>query len=234
MNAIIRQGNGEYYCSAVFGCYDDGKEAYSYGMYYIVLNQNKTKLVKQPLFHPDRSQSLDKMVLIFDGDQTNWVVDEKGFGGVDFLPKEESLRIVDTGRIDDDLLNKCLQMDSSVQFSEYNEIKTEQDMERFMMVTGGFHDAVISKLEQKQDGSVSVSFDGIWGCSVEIYFQGDVTYCTESRNPALHDPYWFDASVLMENGYFIFVDEENVSADVINDNYCWFRAKSMAYHLIPE
>ena len=184
MNAIIRLGDGKYYCSAVFGYYDDNEnDNYSYHMYYIVFNQKKTKLIKQPLFNRKRYPQLDKKVLVFDGDQTNWTVNKNGYGGVDFLPKENALHIIESGIMPADLLNKCLSLEVSANFEDYQEIRDSKDVDNLMWVSGDFHDAVISKQEEKQDGSLSVLFGGIWGCSIELIFSGDVSYCTDSRNP---------------------------------------------------
>ena len=54
MHAIIRQGNGKYYISAVFGYYNDVKSEDDYQRYlerihtpyYIIFNEEKTKLIK--------------------------------------------------------------------------------------------------------------------------------------------------------------------------------------------
>lgn len=235
MNAIIRLGNGKYYCSAVFGYYDDNKtDNYSYDMYYIVFNQEKTKLIKQPLFNPKSYPQLDKTVLIIDGDQTNWTVSKNGYGGVDFLPKEDALHIIESGIMPGDLLNKCLSLGISVNFEDYQEIRDSKDVDNLMWVSGGFHDAVISKQEEKQDDSLSVLFYGIWGYSIELIFSGNVSYCTDSRNPNKYDPYWFGSTLILKDGYKIFIDDYDVDIEDVNNNYCWFKAKTMKYRVIPE
>ena len=48
MHAIIRKGNGEYYISAVFGYYSDRKNKDYYGTYYVVFDEKKEKLIKNP------------------------------------------------------------------------------------------------------------------------------------------------------------------------------------------
>jgi len=236
MNAIIRLGDGKYYCSAVFGYYDDNEtDKYSYDMYYIVFNQEKTKLIKQPLFNPKSYPQLDKTVLVFDGDQTNWTVNKNGYGGVDFLPKENALHIIESGIMPSNLLNKCLSLEVSDNFEGYHEIRDSKDVENLMWVSGGFHDAAISKQEEKQDGSLSVLFDGIWGCSIELIFSGDVSYCTDSRNSdQCDDPYWFGSTLILKDGYKIFIDDDDIAIEDVNNDYCWFKAKAMKYRVIPE
>ena len=113
MNAIIRIGNGDYYCSAVFGIYNDEITTHnSFNMYCIVFDKDKKRLVKQPMFNPEIRPFLDKMVLIFNTDHTDWELDENGYGGVDFLPKEDALKIIEDGGMPDEILNRCLQIDS--------------------------------------------------------------------------------------------------------------------------
>ena len=102
-----------------------------------------------------------------------------------------------------------------------------------MLITGELHDARIVKLEKQPDGSLYVLFDGVWGCSVELVFSGDVAYCAESRNPEKWDPYWFESSIVVQDGLVYFFDSsKNLTA--LNDNDCWFKAKTMAYRIISE
>ena len=78
---------------------------------------------------------------------------------------------------------------------------------QLMLITGDFHDARIVEIEERADGSLRVLFDGVWGCDVELYFEGDVTYCTDSRNPMDYDPYWGDSQIAFRDGFIIFYDD---------------------------
>ena len=86
----------------------------------------------------------------------------------------------------------------------------------------------------EDDGVLHVHFDGTWGCEIDVWFWGDVSYCIESRNPDLWDPYWSTSSIFFENGYIYLVDESDMSAEQINASYCWFKAKHMKYQVIPD
>ena len=46
MHAIVRKGNGEYYISVILGCYDDTPNDYKHSRYFIVLNEEKDKIIK--------------------------------------------------------------------------------------------------------------------------------------------------------------------------------------------
>ena len=102
-----------------------------------------------------------------------------------------------------------------------------------MCITGAFHDARIAELEKRPNGSLYVLFDGVWGCSVELMFSGDVSYCVESRNPEKWDPYWLESSILLQNGYVYFADTV-IDLTEPNDDCCWFKAKTMEFNIIPD
>ena len=65
MHAIIKMGDGKYYISSVFGYYNDVKSEGDYQRYlerihtpyYVVFNEEKTKLIKWYNMQPDLAQS---------------------------------------------------------------------------------------------------------------------------------------------------------------------------------
>lgn len=118
-------------------------------------------------------------------------------------------------------------------YDEYREIKTEKDIEDFDWATGNFHDAYIKEQKILEGGELYLRFSGIWGCQVEIWFWDDLEYCSESRNPEYNDPYWSCSTLELKNGYVYFVDGE-IDMKEITDGYCWFKARHMKYHIIPN
>lgn len=234
MHAIIRKGNKEYYTSAVFGFFDDNPNKNGFCKYYIVFNEEKTKLIKKNIFNPKKRPYYDLMVLLLDDCQHDWNVDSNGYGCVDFLDKSTVEEIVQGKNISDELVGKCKKIDSQYVYHEYNEIKEQKDIEQLMTVSGWFHDARILKIEKVETDTVKVTFDGVWGCNIEMLFDGNVSYCVESRDPDEYDPYWYDSKMFFDNNMIVFVDDEDVEPKDINDNYCWFRAEKVTYHVIPE
>ena len=96
MHAIIRQGNGKYYISSVSCYYSDVKSEDDYQRYlerihtpyYIVFNEEKTKLIKWFNIQPD-TEYLIKQVLVIDSAESGCIINEQdGTGGVEFLPRE--------------------------------------------------------------------------------------------------------------------------------------------------
>ena len=204
MHAIIRKGNKEYYTSAVFGFYDDNPNKSGFCKYFIVFNEEKTKLIKKKMFNPKKKPYYDLTVLLLDDCQNDWDVDTNGYGCVNFLNIDLVEEIVQGKNISNELLKKCKDIDSQYVYYEYNEINTQTDIDKLMLVSGGFHDARIFEMKELEDGILKVVFDGIWGCN------------------------------FIDNGRNVFVDEEDVELKDINENYCWFKAEKVTYHIIPE
>lgn len=241
MHAIIRMGEGKYYVSSVFGYYNDVESDDDYQRYlerihtpyYVVFNEDKTKLIKWLNMQPD-TKYLIKQVLVIDSDVSGWNVNEEdGTGGVDFLPRELADRTITEGIVPDDIMRQCKEIEKSYTYEEYREIKTQKDIEDFDCATGNFHDACIEEQKILDGGELYLRFTGIWGCKVELWFWDDLEYCTESRNRENWDSYWSCSSLQLNNGYVYFVDEE-LEVDEITDEYCWFKARHMKYHIIPD
>ena len=169
MHAIIRQGNGKYYISAVFGYYNDVKSEDDYQRYlerihtpyYIIFNEEKTKLIKWFNMQPD-TKYLINQVLIIDSDKSGWIINEQdGTGGVEFLPRELADKIILDGIVPDDIMQQCKKIEEPFTYEEYREIKTQKDIEDFDWVTGNFHDACIDEQKILDGGELYLRFTGI-------------------------------------------------------------------------
>ena len=242
MYAIVRQGNGKYYTSTVFGYFHDVKSIDDYqrylerihSPYYIVWDKTKTHLAKVFAIQPN-TKDLIPQILIVDTNKENWVEDDKtGMGCVNFLTRDVADRLTSSQEISPDIFEKCMFLENSFSYDSCPEVRTEKDIENLDWVAGGFHDARVQSCTLQDDGVLHVHFDGTWGCEIDMWFWGDVSYCIESRNPESWDPYWSASSIFFENGYIYLVGESDMSAEQINDNYCWFKAKHMKYQVIPD
>lgn len=234
MYAIINNGNGNYYSSAVFGFYDDHPSQFgSYRAYYYVLDEKKETLVKKDEFDQSRMPNLHLMVLITNRDTSGWRMIDEYHGGPEWLSKEAAMHCVNYGT-PADVLSRCLDYDSKNPYNEYQTIESEKDIENLMGVSEFFHDAYIKEISPVDDG-IKVLFDGLWGCNIEVTFTGDVSYCTDRRDPEWGDPSWYEATVLLHDGYIYMVDEgDDITVEEINDGLCWFRGRHMMYHVIPD
>ncbi len=234
MHALIRKGNGEYYISAVFGYYSDKKNKDYYGTYYVVFDENKEKLIKQQTFNPKSKPNLELMVLIVEPDTAGWNEDEHGFGGVEFLSKDDIDYITYKGECPEDIMRKCHELDDSFQYTEYNEIHDAHDIDRLMNVSGYFHDAYIKEIKETENG-LYVLFDGAWGCRIELYFEGDISYDLGYRaDPENHDQWWYGSTMLIRDGFIYFIDDDDMTVEAIEPGYCWFKARKVKYKVIPD
>lgn len=239
MYAIIRTGNKHYYTSMVFGYYcvvesEDDYQQYLekiHNKYYLVLNEQKSQLVKAYVYPWENSPYLDPKVLITNVDHSDWTLDDNSQGcisflaGIDFNQPEFSL--------DTEQLKRCIELDTQQSYQEYITIKNDADIENLMCVSGYFHDAYIKECHETTDG-IYVLFDGIWGCKIEIWFTGNASCATQSRTDEDSDPFWFGATILKHEGFFYLVDDEDMKIETLTNDYCWFKSQSLKYHIIPN
>lgn len=136
MHALIRQGNGKFYVSAVFGYYKDVTAEDSYQRYleeihkpyWIVWDKDKRRLIRWLDMVPN-TKYLIPQILIIDSEQDNWEIDEQGVGCVDFLSRELLDSFLDEEKQPEDILNKCRKMDADYIYIDTPEIKTQKDIE---------------------------------------------------------------------------------------------------------
>ena len=241
MHAIIRQDDGKYYVSAVFGYYRDVTATEDYKRYiesihkpyWIVWDSEKKRLIRWLSMVPDTKYIIPQ-ILIVDSERNNWNLDEEEVGCVDFLSRELLDSFLDDEIQPEEILSKCRAMDAGYVYNEITEVKNQQDIEDLNWVSGGFHDARIAKEKLQNDGTLYLRFDGTWGCEIEVWFSGDLEYDTSSRAPEECDPYWYGSTVILHNGFVYFVDEEDMTVDKITSGYCYFKARHMKYKFIPD
>lgn len=232
MYAFVREADGKFYMSKVFGYFDCRKDKIDYyHRYWIVLNREKNALIKQSVFL-ENTKYLETMVLVVDSDQRDWISLDEKRKAESFLPADELLDMIESNTVPDELLRRCIDEDQSYMFNEYPEVCTEKDVEDLMWVSGSFHDAYIADL-RKDGESLYVLFEGTWGCKIEIWFSGEVSYDVSSRDPDSYDPYWFGSTVILHDGFVYILDDDDATLDNIGDGWCWFKARKMKYHVIP-
>lgn len=244
MHAMIRQGDGRYYISAVFGYYRDIDETETddykrylqeiYKPYWIVWDEKKKRLIRWLNMAPN-TEYLSLQILIVDADQSNWITDEQGVGCVDFLSRDLLDSFLDEEQQPEDILKKCHEMDTGYEYNDIQKIKTQKDIKNLEWASGGFHDARIAKKKLQDDDTLYLLFDGTWGCKIEVWFSGDLEYDISRRDPENDDPFcWHGSTIILQNGFVYFVDEKDMTVDKIEKGYCYFRARQMKYRIIPD
>ena len=241
MHAIVCQGNGKYYVSAVFGYFrditaTDDYEKYIQSIhnpYWIVWDEEKKRLIRWLHMVPD-TQYIIPQILIVDSDHENWNMDDDGVGCVDFLSRDLLDSFLDLDQQPEEILEKCRSMDAGYIYEEIQEIKGQKEIDNLDWASGGFHDARIAKEELQQDGTLYLRFDGTWGCEIEVWLWGDLEYDTSSRNPDHCDPYWLGSTILQKDGFLYLIDEDDMTVEQIGKGYCYFKARHMKYRIVPN
>lgn len=242
MHALICQGEGKFYVSYVFGYYKDikAKDDYQryiesiYNPYYVVWDESKSKLIKWLVMVPN-TKYIFPQIIIVDANQDNWVMNDEYEGCVDFLSKEIIDSIIEKDNQSGDVIEKCKIADDGYIYNEYQEVKTYDDVVNLNWASGGFHDAHICKEEIQDDGTLYLRFDGTWGCEIEMWLWEDLEYNTASRTHEDNDSYWFCSTLILQDGFVYFADYEDLTVDeIMNGDYCYFKARNMRYRIIPS
>ena len=241
MHAIIRQGNGKYYISAVFGHYVDITATDDYEQYlqsihnrfWVIWNKDKTRLIKYHNMTPN-TKYLIPQVLVVDSKRDDWNIDDDGTGCVNFLTREMIDSFIDLEEQPNDILEKCRNVDANYTYNEVQEVITKQDIENLIWVSGDFHDASIKEEKLLEDGSLYVRFGDVWGCEIEVWFWGDLEYDTSPAHDADSLHYFYGSSIIQQDGFIYLVDEEDMKVEDIKEGYCYFKARHMKYRVVPD
>lgn len=171
-------------------------------------------------------------MIIVDCDRSDFHLDADGCGCLNFLPRENLGRVQEI-EMREEMLRKCILLDRNYDYNPYPQIRTSDDIECLMTASGGFHDAYIENCEMKGN-ELYVLFAGVWGCEIEMWFSGDIEYSIASRDPEYSDPCWYGSTMLIEHEFIYFVDEDDRKVEDINNQYCWFKARNVTYHIKPN
>lgn len=239
MHALILQGNGQYYLSYVFGYYRDSdtENVYDGGRtrYWIVWNRNRKRLIRWYDL-VQGSPYLILQTLIVDSDQSNWNKDDSdyGYGCVDFLSKDLLDSIVDAEEQPEDILARCRAIDEGYVYNDVQEIRTQKDIDDLWWASGGFHDAYIKSKEFEEDGTLHVLITGTWSCHIEMWFCGDAACDEDTTDPDFFDSYGWGSTVVLQDGFIYFVEDDDRVEDKVNDARWYFKARHMRYKVIPR
>lgn len=236
MKALIRLGKGKYYSSKVFaiintkiGNEDKGRMASQ----YLVLNETGDELVLKYKYEQD-TKYINLLVLLYDCDTSDMILDDYGLGRVKFITEEELLNTALNNKNDNNLLEKCKNYITKYE-GDYIEIKNENDIENLMCVSGNFHDGYIKEIRNNPNGELVVLFDALWGCKIELVFSSDVIYhCGRSIENG-DDVYWYGSSIIFDKGLLLFVDKDKYEVgQLLYEDNIWFKSKDIKYKIIPN
>ncbi len=228
MYAIVKKGNGEYYKSTVFGLENAGG---IHERFFLVFDEKKEKLIKKVVYPAD-SKYLDPQVIIVDCDNSGWKKIENGYGCLDILAEIDFSQ--EEFCVPDDILAECKRIDGEFVYDEYPVIKEEKDILNFLWATGCMHDAFVKGYERTEEG-IYVLFGGVWGALVEMWFLGDArTSIDKWTEPQYNFCYWEEAGVAIDGDYVYIMEGSVQVPDAEDEDYLWFGAKTVRYHIIPR
>ena len=154
-------------------------------------------------------------------------IDQNDCGKVNFLSDDEINNILN-GKISDATLSKCMKYVDNSEI-DYIEIKNDNDIENFMIVSGNLHDGYIKEIS-KINNKLHVLFDGIWGCKIEMIFEGNIQYQNSRDEDNL---WWFGSSMFFYNNEIVLVDDDCYkNGDDFKQCLVWFKAKKVKYKVI--
>ena len=168
----VSTGYSTYY-SYVFARFGEGlKEK------VIIFDENFEKLICEDVY--DKKPLITRNVFIIDSDTFNWIVKEFILGkrlkkktivkGEQwFLDSIDNLNCIN----DEKIINKAKKQNDGIVINEWNIIDNEKAINDLMNVAGFFHDAYIAGVDYNENKLI-VRFDGVWGCSIELFFEGDI------------------------------------------------------------
>ena len=237
MHAIICQGDGKYYVSAVFAHYEDVDESekskkyfrYFYKSSWVVWDEKRERLISVSDTGDDATP-----VLIVDSDQSNWNADKDGVGCVSFLDRILIDWLLMEENQPEYILEACRESDAGYEYAEIREIRTQKDIKDLDCIVNGFCDAFVIKEELQDDGTLYLLVDGMNDCMVELWFSGDLEYDTSRLEPEYMNPTWISSTILFHDGFVYFADMYNLTIENIMKEPNWIKARHMKYRIIPD
>ena len=241
MYEIVKNPDETFYTSTVFCRYYKldkyGHCSDAHSKFYIVLNQEKTKLIKI-MNQPTELRYLMPQVLELDTDMTDWIETDGDFylGVVDFLSDIDFDS--DDWTVPQELIEHCIEIDSQHKYVEIADIKTETDIKNILWTTGYFHDGFIDDGKEEGD-NLYLRFSGLIGCDLELWFSDDVEHNIDSFSPDDFDPdifdtpYWEYVSIFFEDGYTYLARDAVTKRSEFHKHTQYARARNLKYRIVP-
>ena len=238
MKVIIRIGNGKSYVSKVFGILNnkinDKKES-TYNWKYIVFDEKHEKLIAKKVYELiGEKKYINKQILIIDNDYSDLNLDENGVGKIEFLTNEDVDNIINNKEIRKEIIEKCKQYLFEFDVNDFIDVNNQKDIDNLLVVSGYFHDAYIDKIEKNNDESIRVLFDGIWGCKIEIIFEGNVAYNDTFKAPYEVSEVWESCNLSIIDNFYVLVSDYEYDTNKLDDSFPWFKSRKMKYRILPE
>ena len=213
MKVIIKNSDGTYYASKVFGIIND-KNCSGWHYKYVVFDKKGENLVIR-----NEYKKTDHEILTFDADKSDMKLDDNFIGKVNFLSDEEYKKILNN-KTTPDIIEKCKKYITHYK-DDFIDITSEKDINNVMEVFFGFHDSYVSEIKEKKE-ELTVYFHSPWGCDLEIVFIGNTKYDMPWPNYE-----FLNASLTLKDAYVALIDYGET-----DEALCYFKGNKAKYRII--
>lgn len=223
MIAKVR-GKNDFYNSIVFAIYNKGWKSE-----VLVFNQDYTALQFVKMLMPNRN------VFIYNADKDGWIIKKK-VEGYDWILENVTRKFFKT-KINEVILDKCKELQATVEEYEWFDIHNKADVDSLMYAACDFHDSYIKKI-YTDGGKQYIHFDTTWGC--EILFELDGNFETNLFKDygaiVIDNEYLqiFDSTMFFQDNLIYWVDDCSImSSDEIQKKKAYyFYAEKVKWKLI--
>ena len=229
MIARVRTENG-FYNSKVFAIVSSWRR----GKELLVFNQDYSALQLVSMYHP----KINALIYNIERDE-DWIIKKKfkyeGYSWILENITKKFSKII----IDDLDLDKCKELQATVENNDWFEIKNETDISGLIDVAHGFFNARVKDMYIESDKQY-ISFDTTWGYDIlfELYGNVETNLLKGFGNIRIDNELHiiFNSSIFIENGFIYWVCDEAVKDCIGLDKtrYYYFCAKQIKWKIIIQ
>ncbi len=180
------KGNSTVYGSVIFAVIYKGLKSKA-----ILFDETYSQLIVLDFFDNNHRPR----ILFMDGDHSSWSINQENFKS--YWNIKDIFKVVDNNKYNNKMLEEAKLIQSNSISSDFNDIKTQYDIEALELCSFNFHDSYILKMETNMD-TFKILLDSSWGTC--IYIEGvDVI-----QNDLNSTNFFDDCQVSVEDGNVVF------------------------------
>lgn len=223
MIAKVR-GEDKFYNSIVFAIYNTGWKSEA-----LVFNQDYTALQFVKMWLPYRN------IFIYNADKVGWITKKK-IEGYDWVLENVTRKFLKT-EINEVILDKCKELQATVEECEWFDINNKDDIDNLMCVSLNFHDSYVKNMYE-DGGKQYIHFNTTWGCEILFELDGNAnTNLFKDYGAVIVDNVYLDimdSTMFFQDNLIYWVDDDSItSSDEIQKKKAYyFYAEKVKWKLI--
>lgn len=198
----------------------------------------------------DTKWSIKRKVFIIDTDISNFISEReirlsiktklKNCYGYDWIINNKKLikDIKHAKDVNAKYIDIAKQLNATIDKLEWHYVKNKKDADDLISASWGFHDSYLARISydikdpDNVPSSIQILFNGCWECNIILEFEVDVlVHFNRIDNNA---NFIFNGHIFFEDGYVYWVDEDVNSLSEINNEYIYFRGRSLKWKMITK